>query len=207
MGFRIHSASVALPLLLLLLAVVIIALTATSIMSSNTQVPQEELQKYVDDAIKDITSYLKIQHVYATYSQHKPYHLTKIAIQATPLFHQEINLSNWIIQIQTKSNLQLYTYNYTVSHINSSGVFSHPQWNQLSPQYYGILSIKDSDNSLNTHHSFSEPNDMAFFTLPVSHLSLENNDKITLFLSPGTGVEKTMTFTLPIPTQKVIQLR
>ena len=206
MGFRIHHASAALPLVLLLIAIMFIALTATSMITTETTSSQEDLEQYVDDAINELTSYLKIQQVYGTYTQNPPYHLTKIAILATPLFHQEINLSTWIIQLQTKTNLQLYTYNHTVSPLDSSSVFSHSQWNQLTKPYFGIISIQDSDQSLSKFHCFNEPNDMAFFTLSVEDLSITKGQQITLFLSPGTGIEKTITFQAPLPTKTVVNL-
>jgi archaellin len=206
MGFRIHHASAALPLVLLLLAILFVALTATSMISTETSTSQEDLQQYVDDAVNELTSYIKIQNVYGVYSQDKPYHLTKIAIQATPLFHQEINLSTWLIQLQTKTKLQLYNYNNTASLLQSNGVFSDSHWNQLLSTHFGILSIQDKDNSLVNHHSFSEPNDIAFFTLSVQELSITKGDYVTLLLSPGTGVEKTITFNAPLPTRKIVNL-
>jgi archaellin len=206
MGFRIHHASAALPLILILIAIIFIALTATSMISSETTSSQEDLDQYVDDAINELTSYIKIQHVYGVYSQEKPYRLTKIAIQATPLFHQEINLSTWILQLQTKTNLQLYTYNHTVSSLESSSVFSHSQWDQLKNTHFGIISIQDQDQSLTTFHSFNEPNDMAFFTLSIDDLSITKGQQVTLLLSPGTGIEKTITFQAPLPTKTVVNL-
>ncbi|MBS3778357.1 MAG: hypothetical protein KGY50_03580 [Candidatus Thermoplasmatota archaeon] len=206
MGFRIHHASAALPLVLLLLAILFVALTATSMITTETTSSQEDLQQYVDDAVNELTSYIKIQHVYGVYSQEKPYHLTKIAIQATPLFHQEINLSTWLIQLQTKTKLQLYHYNYTVSSLESSGIFSNSQWNQIQSNNFGIISIQDKDNSLINYHSFSEPNDIAFFSLSVQNLSITKGDYVTLLLSPGTGVEKTISFNAPLPTRKVVNL-
>lgn len=206
MGFRIHHASAALPLILLLIAILFIALTATSMITTETATSQEDLEQYVDDAINELTSYLKIQHVYGMYSQEKPYHLTKIAILATPLFHQEINLSTWLIQLQTKTDLQLYTYNYTVSTLESSSVFTDTFWDQLDTTHFGILSIQDKDESLTTYHSFTEPNDIAFFTLSIEDLKISKGEKVTLFLSPGTGIEKTITFQTPLPTKTVVNL-
>jgi len=162
MGFKIYHASAALPLVLLLIAIIFIALTATSMITTETTSSEEDLEQYVDDAINEITSYLKIQEVYATYSEQSPYHLTKLAILATPLFHQEINLSTWIIQVQTNNALTIYTYNQTSSPLEEASVFTHDQWNTLGPHHFGILSIQDKDNSLLMYHSFSEPNDLAF---------------------------------------------
>jgi archaellin len=206
MGFKIFHASVALPLVLILITLIFIALTATSTFTNETTLTQEDLEQYVDDAIDEITSYLKIQEVYATYSEQSPYHLTKIAILATPLFHQEINISTWIIQIKTSDALIIYTYNYTSSSLDSASVFSDNQWNSLGLHHFGILSIQDKDNSLTKHHSFSEPHDMAFFTLSIKDLFITKGDIVTLYLSPGTGVEKTIQFKAPLPTNHIVNL-
>ncbi len=206
MGLHINHASAALPLVLLLLAIVFIALTATSMITNETTTTEEDIQQYVDDAIKEFSSYLKIQHVYGQYTQQKPYQLSKIAIQTTPLFHQEINLSNWVIQIQTNNHMNIFSYNYTVTSLNSSSVFSHTHWNILKSPYFGVLVIQDKDDSLLRYHSFSEPNDIAFLTLSVEDLLIRKGDYVTLYLSPGTGIEKTISFSAPLPTKQVATL-
>lgn len=206
MGFKIYHASAALPLVLLLIAIIFIALTATSMITTETTSSEEDLEQYVDDVINEITSYLKIQEVYATYSEQSPYHLTKLAILATPLFHQEINLSTWIIQVQTNNALTIYTYNQTSSSLEEASVFTHDQWNILGLHHFGILSIQDKDNSLTRSHSFSEPNDLAFFTLSLDDLFIIKGDIVTVYLSPGTGVEKTIQFQAPLPTKHIVNL-
>jgi archaellin len=206
MEFRTDYASAALPLTLLLIVVIFITLTATSMITDETTTSQEELQKYVDDAVNDLTSYLKIQHVYGEYSKQKPYYLTKIAIQTTPLFNKQINISTWTVQIHTKSSLQPFHYNFTSSKLIHSSVFSHPLWSQLKPNNFGILSIQDKDESLINYHSFTDSSDVAFFTLSVENLSINKHDYVTLLLTPGVGVEKTISFQVPLPTNQVILL-
>lgn len=206
MGFRIQHASAALPLILLILAITFIALTATSLIASETTSTEEDLQKYVDDAINELTSYIKIQQVYGSFTPKAPYHLSKIVLQATPLFEKDINLSTWIIEIQTKSDLRLYTISRNISSIGYSSVFRHDQWNNLSSNNFGVISILDTDESLEKYHSFSEPSDIAFFTLSVEDLSIEKGDEVTIVLSPGVGIEKTITFKSPLPIKKVVKL-
>jgi archaellin len=206
MGFRLFRASTALPLVLILIAFLFIGLTASSMINTDTTATQEDLQQYVDDAVNEITSYLKVQQVYGLYSQKPPYHLTRIVIQVTPLFHQEIDISTWIVQMKTNKNLIPYTYDNIVSSLNSSGVFSHLQWNNLSFNKFGIIVVQDKDNSLLDFHSFSEPNDLAFLTLKVEDLLIEKGDYVTILLLPGTGIEKTISFNAPIPTTQVVTL-
>lgn len=206
MGLHINRASAALPIALLLLAILFVTLTAASMITNESTTKQEDLQQYVDDAINEISSYVKIQHVYGKYSQQAPYHLSEIAIQATPLFHQEINLSNWIIQIQTNTNMNIFTYNKTVTIIESSSVFSQRHWNNLKRSHFGIIVIQDRDDSLIQYHSFSEPNDIAFLTITVEDLSIKKGDYVTLFITPGTGIEKTISFSAPLPTKQVVTL-
>ena len=206
MSFRLDHASAALPLILLLLAITFIVLIATSLIASDTTSTEEDLQQYVDDAINELTSYIKIQQVYGSFTSESPYHLSKIVIQATPLFEKDINLSSWIIQIQTKSDLRLYTISKNISSIGYSSVFMHEQWNNLSSNNFGVISILDIDESLEKYHSFSEPSDIAFFTLPVKDLLIEKGDKITLVLSPAIGIKKTISFKVPLPIEQVVTL-
>lgn len=206
MGFRIHHASAALPLVLILLAVIFIALTATSMITTQTTTSQQDIQQYVDDALYEITSYIQVSNVYATYSKQAPYQLNKIAILVSPLFHQDIDLSTYIIQIQTESNIHLYTHNKTVSSLESTGIFSHSQWDLLTNQHFGIISIQDTDQSVLTHHSFSEPSDMAAFTIIIEDLSIMKGDDVTILISPGAGLEKTISFKAPLPTRTVVKL-
>ncbi|MDG6217916.1 MAG: hypothetical protein QCI00_00555 [Candidatus Thermoplasmatota archaeon] len=201
-----HQASIALPLTLILLVVLFIALTATSMMTNQVTTSQQDLTQYVDDALYEITSYIQIKNVYATYSKQAPYHLDKIAIFTSPLFHQKLDLSTYILHIQTDDTLHLYKYNYTISPMGLTGVFSHPIWDQQSEHHFGIISIQDPDDSLISHHSFSEPADMAVFTILVENLSIENGDVVRILLSPGQGVEKTIMFRVPLPTRTVVNL-
>lgn len=206
MNTKKHQASVALPLILILLVVLFIALTATSMMTNQVTTSQQDLTQYVDDALYEITSYLQIKNVYATYSRQAPYHIDKIALFVSPLFHQTIDLSTYIIHIQTDTNLHLYTYNYTLSPMGSTGVFSHPIWDQHSNHHFGIISIQDPDDSLISHHSFSQPADMAVFTLSVEDVSITKGDLVTIQLSPGQGVERSLMFRVPLPTRTVVNL-
>ena len=206
MGFRIQHASAVLPFVLLLLAFTFIALTATSMMTSETMSSKEDLQQYVDDVLNELTSYIKIQQLYGYYENEAPYHLSKIVIQATPLFQKEINLSTWIIQIQTKSDLKIYSFYENVSSIGCSSVFSHEHWNNLPQNKYGIISIQDTDDSLQKFYSFSEPSDIAFLTLSMNNLSIIKGDEVTIVISPGIGIEKTITFKAPLPIKQVVKL-
>ncbi len=178
----------------------------TSIMTADTTMTQHELQQYVDDSLNDITRYLKIQDIYGLYGKQTPYHLTKIAILATPLFHQEINLSTWIIQVQLANNLKIFSYNYTISALNSSDLFSHQLWSQLSSHHFGIISIQDNDDSLIKYHSLSDPSDMIFFTINVSDLLIHNGEEIQLFLTPEIGVKRSFTFKVPMSTKQLVKL-
>ena len=206
MGFRLNHGSAAIPLLIFLIAIMFIALTATSLIANDTISTEEDLQKYVDDAVNDISSYLKIQHVFGSFSENSPYAISKIAIQSTPLFHQDINISNLIIQVQTATDLRLFTFSSNITSLTSGGVFSHQHWNNLSTNQFGILSIKDIDNSLLDHQSFSEPSDIAFFTLSVEELSIKKGDDVTIVLSPGVGIEKSIFFKTPLPIDKIVNL-
>ena len=201
-----HNTGSAIPLLILIIAILLISLTATSMVTSNISTTKGDVDEYLDDVLNEITSYVKIKNVYGQYTQQKPYYITKIGILLSPRFHDPINLSEWIIQLQTKETLTIYTFNNAAMKQEDHTIFTHPLWENISFNSFGIMSIIDKDDSLIQHYSLSDPSDLIFIVFNIPENSITKGDYTSIILTSGTSMKKTITFSAPIPTQQIVSL-
>jgi len=207
MTSRKSHATAAIPLLALLVAILFIALTASSMITTETIDSEEEFEQYLNDTLDEITTYLKIQDAYGKYTTTSPPKLTQIAILLSPLFHNTINISQWIVQIQSTNTLLIQTYNFSSAALGSNTVFDHPIWNDLQINTFGIISIFDHDASLDKYHSFSDTTDQAFLIIKLDeNQALSKGEHVIISLTPGTGVKKTIEFKAPLPTKSIVTL-
>lgn len=206
MASRKSHGTTAIPLIAILVAILLIALTASSMITTETVDSEEEFEQYLNDTLQEITSYLKIQDVYGKYTSNSPPKLTQIVILLTPIFHNTINISEWIIQIQTTNSLLIQTYNSSAA-LDSNSVFDHPLWDQLQPNAFGLISIHDSDGSLKNYNSFSDISDQAFLIIKLPEdQGILKGEHVIVSLTPGTGVKKTFEFKAPLPINQIVSL-
>lgn len=201
-----HNTGSAIPFLIIIIFILLINLTATSMITSNVSTSDKQVDEYLENVLDEITSYVKIKNVYGQYAQQKPYHISKIGILISPLFHDSINLSEWIIQLQTTETLSIYTFNNAAMKQEDHTIFTHPLWEKLSMSSFGIIGIIDKDDSLIHHYSLSDPSDLIFLVFNTSNASISKGDHVSIVLTSGTSMKKTITFIAPLPTQNIVSL-
>lgn len=193
-------------IILLFISIILITITATSTITSNNAITEKNMETYLDDALNEITSYLKIRNVYGSFSTEKPYHLTKIAIIISPLFHDSIEMSDFIIQLQTKNSLTIYTLNDLSQPLNDQTIFTHTLWKNLPHNQYSLVSIIDKDTSIEKYQTLNEPSDLTFLVFSTAPYEIKKGDLVTITISSGTSIHRTITFETPLPTNNIVSL-
>ena len=194
------------PIIILVIAILFISLTASSMITTNGTLNDEELNEYLDHVIDELTNYISIKNVYGKLSSEKPYHITQIAIMISPLFHDPINISDWIIQVQTTDTLSIYIFNQSVMKQDHHTIFSHPLWQQITPNTFGVMTLIDNDASLLDQYTLSESSDLVFLVFPISNDSMTKGETVTITLSSGTSIRKCFTFDIPFSTRSIVSL-
>ena len=111
-----------------------------------------------------------------------------------------------VIQVQTKESLSLYTYDNSVSPLNNHDVFTHPLWNLLSNKSFGMISVIDTDQSLVTQHVLSDTSDLGFVIIRINDTLIQKGDFVTITLLSGDMIQKTISFTTPLPVNTIVDL-
>lgn len=175
--------------------------------TTETKDSQEQFQQYLKDALDEISTYLQIENAYGEYSSSSPPKLTKIAILVSPFFHGTLDISQWVLQIHTPYALHIQTYNRSIANLDSYTVFTHPLWDNLQTNTFGVISIQDLDNSLTKHHVFTDTTDQAFIIILLEESNgILKGEHVTIALTPGSGIKKTIEFTAPLPIRSIVSL-
>ena len=192
--------------ILFIISLFLITVTASTIINTTNAVSTDDINQYVEDTINKLTSYIQINQMYGKFSSYKPYTLSKIAIMISPLYRNSIDISSMVIQVQTKESLSLYTYDNSVSPLNNHDVFTHPLWNLLSNKSFGMISVIDTDQSLVTQHVLSDTSDLGFVIIRINDTLIQKGDFVTITLLSGDMIQKTISFTTPLPVNTIVDL-
>lgn len=202
----------------ILIAVLLISLTTFTVLSSDTNGDTdttendllEIFQKASDEAVDDITTYLKVMdksgRYYGPAGNQK---IQRIAIMIKPLISKQINLSEITIKISNGENLQILTYSNQPAKITTTNnqIFNHPIWDTLTIDNFTIIATHDRDNSLSQHSYFNENKDMGYIIIKLPHsLYMKKDDKIILQMFPSTGIDKKIILEAPLPMEKLVEL-
>jgi len=196
--------------LILLTAFILIAATAASVLIGNTdeKISYADYNNIINDTIDEISSYLQIKQVYGHYEYQQDEHkIQKITILIKPLFDVNIDLSKMLVQLNTGNQLRILSFQQQADTLDSHTLFQHPQWQKLSPNSFGYISILDSDNSLTNHYLINDNTDMVYISIKLDEsISLSKGDTIQITLIPSQGIQKTIQLTAPLPMTEIVDL-
>ncbi|MBN2603714.1 MAG: hypothetical protein JXA91_06255 [Candidatus Thermoplasmatota archaeon] len=205
---RKQKGSVGLIAIILLLSALLIGVTAASIISisNNGNFSEENIEKIVDDAVNEITTYIQIKDAIGKYYGEPPNQcIEKIALMITPLISQEIDISCLKIQISNKDNLHFAIYNNKVDNIGSNPLFEHYLWKELSNLSFGLIVINDNDNSLKDFNTFNKNSDVAYIIINLpKEYHMKKGDEIRVTLFPSTGIERSINLLAPLPIKNIV---
>jgi len=206
MNLKKNSIVLIIPFIIILISLFIITSTASTFINPKNSLNPTQINQYVDQTIDEITSYIQIKNMYGQFSTDKPYHISKIGVMISPMFQNNVDVSNIIIQVQTKNTVFIYTYNYQVLSLKTNSLFTNPLWNELNAQSFGIISIIDKDASIMNHHVLSDSSDLLFLAFLIPNDVITKGDYVTITISSGDIMQKTISFSTPLPSKNIVDL-
>jgi archaellin len=161
----------------------------------------------VEDVVNEITSYIQVKSILGKYYSHEgTYTIQKIIMLVTPLFHINYELSNLIVQFQTKNSIiDLY---YDENPITPNGdLFSEKNWINNNNSQYSCFITLDKDESVKQFHVLNDPTDMLYLTINLpKEMYIHKGESAKISLIMGTGIIRTISIQAPIPTSSIVEL-
>jgi len=202
------SASIGITSVILIVAILLIAATVGSVITETSQeVSEEDINILVEDAIKEITSYIQIKNILGKYyAFENTYALQKIMILITPLFHVEYDLSTLVVQLQTNDMVTDLYYDQQAV-VPKGDLFAESNWHQEKENVYSCLISLDTDDSIQQYNILNDPTDMVYLTIDFPQsMYLYKGDSMKISLIAGSGVLRSISIKAPVPINKIVQL-
>lgn len=193
---------------ILLISLILIGITVGSAITGGTLggTTEQDYQHMVGQVIDGISTYLQIKDQKGKYYNIDGVKkIEKIALWVSPLFSQDIDVSQLTIQLCDGEKVTVLTYNGDAEYLGSHSLFEHPIWDNLTGANFGFIPIVDLDGSLVNYHVINENSDNAYvvFRLPED-MMLVKGESLTVTLFPSTGIVRTTILEAPPPIKSVV---
>lgn len=195
-------------LILSILVMIIITTTVTSVINSeNVEITEDNLEEMLSTLYKDISTYVDIEHVYGKYCQTEHGRMiTQIALQIKPYFSTEIPLDGIIIQIISKQDVHTIYYSGSASPMMSYSLFDHPEWNNTTSTHFSIISLFDSDSSIEQNNLINDFSDRAYILIHLNENQwISHTEPIEMNILFESGVNRYLDLQAPFSTKNIVQ--
>lgn len=179
----------------------------SSVMFEDSNDLSKDAEKIVNDAIKEITTYLKIDDVIGKYFKTNGTHrVEKIVLLVKPLVQTTINISELTIKIYNNNDLKVFHYSGYTAECNSKAVFEHQLWKKTNHSF-SLIVILDKDRSLLDYNIMNE--DTAFIAIKLpERFTMRNDESITISIIPARGITRTIVLKTPsVHTSNIISFK
>ena len=170
---------------------------------------EQQALSTADDVIKDVSSGLKVTQISG---YHDGSTISQLAIQITPLSGSSaLDLNEAYISLSDSSTQNILSYDNTCYSNNvSDGIFGTVDSSNLSNSEFGIMKIRDIDNSCSSTNPVINEDDL--FVLMVNTTScfsgLDTRTDVEGNVIPEYGIRGVISFTTPsVYTQTIIGLQ
>jgi len=194
--------------IIVLIAFMLIGVTAASVLTEDTSstINEEYASQLINEIVDEICSYLQVKDLKGKYyKNNEGYEIQKIVMLLSPLVSQEIDLSQFTVQLDNGEEVKILTNNQISANLDSNTLFENNIWENLDEEHFGFISITDIDNSIINYNVFNENSDNAYivFKLPNA-FSMQKKDKLIVKLFPSEGVVKTIILKATLPMTSVV---
>lgn len=193
---------------ILLISLILIGITIGSAITGGTlgSTTEQDYQHMVDEVIDGISTYIQIKDQKGKYYNIDGVKkIEKIALWVSPLFSQDIDVSQLMIQLCDGEKVAVLTYNGNAEYFESYSLFEHPIWDSLTDANFGFLSIVDLDGSLVSYDTINENSDNAYVLIRLPEdMMLTKGESLTVTLFPSTGIVRTTILEAPPPIKSVV---
>jgi archaellin len=191
-----------------ILILMIITTTVTSIVDqTNDEITEADLEEMISTIYNDISTYIQIEHIYGKYSQTDEGRMIKqIALQINPLFSIDVPLDGIIIEVIGNQDVQMMYYSGCASSILPYSLFGHLAWNNVSSAQFSIVSIFDTDASIEQNDVINDCTDRAYIIIGLSEdLWISHTEHIEMNIIFKSGVNRGLNLQAPFSTKDIIQ--
>jgi archaellin len=167
----------------------------------------EDVGRFVDETMQDITSYISVTEVMGRFEGDDSLGISKIAFYVKPMFSQDIDISSLTMRIDEGDDLFFYQYDDDVQKLDSSGLFSYSLWDEVSEAMFGVIVVHDEDDSIEQYHVLNDRSDMIYIivNVPYNH-RLNSGESVDVTLLQTSGIQKTIALHVPLPMKRVVTL-
>lgn len=184
------------------------AVSAEVLLSDQTDISEEDLNKITNEIVDELCSYLQIKQIIGKYQMiQSEQKIQNIAILIKPLVTQDIDVSSITITLSDGEDYHLLYYNGQAASIGSTSLFQHPLWDTMPNGTFGLLSTIDDDNSIIQTHLLNKNTDMTFILVKLpGDMTIQYGGEVQLTIQPSPGMSRTVTLEPPLPIKSVVTL-
>jgi archaeal flagellin FlaB len=184
---------------------ILVAGITASVLIQTMNSLQQQAMKTGMDTIREISSGVKITHVSGYYNGVK---ISQIAIFISPIAGSEdIDLTSTYLSLSDSSKQAILSYNTSCyNNTVSDGLFDTINASNLSESEYGIIVIRDIDNSCSATLPIINHEDMIVLLVNTTKCfsGLGTRTTVQGTLNPEFGISGVMEFTTPGTFSKTI---
>lgn len=160
---------------------------ASSVIFEESDDLSEDAKQAVNDALEEITTYLKIEEAIGKYyTTNNERRVERIVIFVKQFITSNVNVSELKIKIQNDVDVIVLSYSGHAEEIGSKPMFSHDIWEKTNNSF-SIIVTSDNDRSLLDYNIMNKDRACMAIKLPES-FAMEKSEKISISIIPSKGI-------------------
>ena len=201
--------STGITVLIVLIATILVAITAASVISTETTstTTEEDYQQMLEDAANEVSRYILVKEQLGKFSNiNAEKQIEKIVLWITPLVKQDIDMSQFTIELNNGDSVMILTY-VDSNQMESNSMFEQSIWDNIDGTNFGVIPIIDLDESIVTNDVLNDASDNAYlaFKLPTG-MTMNKYDEMIVKLVPSSGIARTLYLKAPMPMKSIVEL-
>lgn len=184
--------------MIIFIAMILVAGIAASVMIQTMNSLQQQAMQTAEQTVGDISSGLKITQISGYNNRSK---ITQLAIFITPTAaSRDIDLTYTFISLSDANNQVVLTYNSSCfSRSVSKGLFGTLNSSNLTATSYGVMVIRDVDNSCSSSTPNINNDDLVVILINTSKCfsGISKRTEVTGSVIPEKGISGLIGFTTP----------
>ena len=147
----------------------------------------EDAKRAVNDALEEITTYLKIEEAIGKYyTTNNERRVERIVIFVKQFITSMVNVSELKIKIQNDVDVIVLSYSRHAEKIGSKPIFSHDIWEKTNNSF-SIIVTNDNDRSLLDYNIMNKDRGYIAIKLPEG-FAMKKSEKISISIIPSKGI-------------------
>ncbi len=193
--------------MIILIGIMLVSVVAAEIINNTEGLTlEQDLSKITTETIEKYSTYMDIDFKVGKFYQIDGIQkIKKIALQISPLFSTNIDITQLNVQILNKESLKLLYFDGVVEFYNGGSLFENSNWYNITEKNFGLLVINDLDKSIVDQNVINENSDRAYLIFELSDdIALSKYDSLYVTLFPGSGLSKSVILKAPMPIKPVV---